>query len=102
MLKQPEISSSPLPADFSCPHDGRIDALETAMVNLTSAVTTMSNGVANLTNSIAAAQNLSQNISSVAGFFTKHGSKIISFIVGTLAAAGFGNPVVMDFIQKNL
>lgn len=36
----------------------------------------------------------------VAGFFAKHGPRIIAFGVGLMSAAGLGNPQVMAFLAS--
>lgn len=35
----------------------------------------------------------------VAGFFKKHGPRMVAFATGLLAAAGIGNPEVLAFLQ---
>lgn len=73
-------------------HGPRIAALEARMTT----VEVAANRAAENTDEILAVMTAAK---SIGGFAKKHGPRAISFAFGLAAAAGVGNPAVMNFIK---
>lgn len=77
----------------------RMDALE---ARVTSVENELSEAVAcarEAAENSKAVIDLMEQAKGVAGFFAKHGPRMIAFATGLLAAAGIGNPEVIAFLQ---